>query len=65
MYNLKIIHIKNLIYRSEKRDESPRLKKMKRELAEAYSRLQLLEAKVVDAENDAEAKAEEVCKIQF
>lgn len=50
-----------MLYRTRKHEESPRLKKMKRELAEAHSRLLMLEAKVTDAENDAEVKAEEVC----
>lgn len=38
---------------------------MKLELFEARSKLEALEARVTDAENDAEAKAEEVCSFKI
>ncbi|XP_046686509.1 centrosomal protein of 290 kDa-like [Homalodisca vitripennis] len=46
-----------------KQGESPRRKKMEKELSEAQSRLKLLEARVADAENDAEVKAEEMTEM--
>ncbi|XP_054267347.1 centrosomal protein of 290 kDa-like [Macrosteles quadrilineatus] len=49
--------------RTDKQDESPRRKKLKSDLEEARARLELLEARVKDAETDADAKAEEMTEM--